>query len=161
MFINAASPSLWHRAAERSIHLSHELFLGALHFRGGTRIRVVEAVQVEEAMRKIEPHFVLGGRPETPGLTPRRLGADKNLAVLEGDHIRWASFVKKTAMQFRHPAIGNENNAKFFEVGQDGGLWSAHPEGFLQHAFREILQRGQLNRNFPLPIEHRDRGHFC
>src|SRR5688572_6777094 len=96
--MNAASPSHWHRAAERSIHPGDEPFLGSFHNGCGARVLIVKPMQMEEAVGNVEPHLVVGGGPETPGLAPRRLGADENLPVLKGDHVGRPRFLKKTAM---------------------------------------------------------------
>jgi hypothetical protein len=111
---------------------------------------------MEEAMGNVEPHLVVDGRSEFPRLPPRRLGADKDLAVLKGDHIGRPRFVKEAPMQFRHAAVGNEHNAHFIERREHVPFGAAQLQALPQGAFRENLQRTQLERNFSLPIEHGD-----
>jgi hypothetical protein len=140
-------------------NIRDQLFLSALHLCRGARALVVEPVQMEEAVGNVEPHLVVGCCPETPGLTPRCLGADENLTVLKGDHVRRACFLEKTPMQLRHAAIGHKNNAHFIKRTEHMPLGAAQLQALAQGAFREILQRGQLYRNFPLPIIHGDFWH--
>ena len=107
-------------------------------------------------MRNIEPQFVIGGRAKLPGLSSSRLGAHKDLAVLEGDHVSWATLPEKTTMQLRHAAIGDEDYAHFRKGSQDVLAGASELETRLQRAAREILKRGQLYRNFSLAIIHGD-----
>jgi hypothetical protein len=58
-------------------------------------------------------------------------------------------------MQLCHALIGDQNDVHFREVGQNG-----FPPGqfqtLQQNAPREILKRGQFNRNCSLPIAYGD-----
>jgi hypothetical protein len=103
-------------------------------------------------MGNVEPHLAIGSCPETPGLPARRLGADENLAVLKSDHVGRPRFLEETAMQFRHAAIGNKDDAHFSKRSQHVPFGAAQLQALAHGAFREILKRGQLYRDFPLSI---------
>ena len=90
---------------------SHDLFLGALHFGRGAGILIIKTAQMKKAMRDIELQLMLERGPEAPRLASRGFRADKNLAVLKSDHVGGSRLLKKAPMQFRHAAIGNENDA--------------------------------------------------
>lgn len=74
-------------------------------------------MQMKEAMRDIETELMIECRPEAPRLASGGLGADKNLAMLKRDHVGGARLLKKAAMQFRHAAVGNEDDAYFPQLG--------------------------------------------
>jgi hypothetical protein len=50
---------IWHRVAERSIHLRNQSFLEALHFSGAWARLIIVATQMKEAVREVETELVL------------------------------------------------------------------------------------------------------
>ena len=112
-------------------------------------------MQVKQAMHDIKAKLVLERGAEAPCLAPSRLSADKNLAVLKRDYIRRAWLLKKTAMQFRHAAVRNQNDAHLSKASQRTRFRSVQFQAFLQNVFREIPQRRRLYRHLSLAIEHR------
>jgi hypothetical protein len=76
--------------------------------------------------------------------------------VLESDDVGRALLLKKTAMQFRHAPIGNQNDAHFFERGQHARFGAAQLQALGQGALREIVEHLELHRNLPLPINYGD-----
>ena len=69
-----------------------------LHLRSRVGLFIIKAVKMKQTVRNVEPKLMLERCPEAPCLSLCRLGADKNLAVLKGDHVGWAREIKEAAM---------------------------------------------------------------
>jgi hypothetical protein len=95
---------------ERSLDLGNELLLDAFHFGGSNRSRIVEPMEMKEAVGDVETQFEFQGGSEGARLALRRLGTDHDLAVLKCDDIGRARFIKETLVQFGHATVGNEDN---------------------------------------------------
>jgi len=90
---------------DRALHLSDELFLEAFHFGGAARGRIVETVEMKEAVGDVDAQLLVQGRAETASLTFRGLGADEYFSVLERDDVGGTGLIQKPSMDGRHAAI--------------------------------------------------------
>jgi len=75
--------------------------LNDLHSSRARGIAIVEAVQMEQPVDYVQAQLPLESVSESSGVASSALHADENLAVLEGDYVRWSRFIHELSMQRR------------------------------------------------------------
>lgn len=84
--------------------------LHLLHFPRAASGAIIESVEMKQAMDDVQPHLAYQRISKSARISFGHRNAEKNLAVLERQHVGWPTLMKKLAMQLRHPPIGNEHH---------------------------------------------------
>jgi hypothetical protein len=91
-------------------HNRDKLYLRALHLPGSGRLLVVKPMEMEQSMRDVQAQLSAKRIAKSPCVGSRYLDADKDLSMLKCNYIRRTRKMKKTAMQFRHAPVRNQNH---------------------------------------------------
>jgi len=72
--------------------------------------RVLEPIQVEQAVHGVKSYFDVHGMTVTRGVRTGGVSADDNFAMLESYHVSGTGDAEKSFMDFGHASIGDEGN---------------------------------------------------
>jgi hypothetical protein len=112
-------------------------------------------------MHDVQAKFACERISKDASVTSGYFNADKDFAMLKGQHVGRSPCMEELPMQRRHSTIRDEPNENLAQPGQV----SRSPLSQLQtrsHRFRcESFKIANANRNSPLQIANRDLGNCC
>ena len=97
-------------------------------------------MEMEKPVRNVQAELPLKRIPKSASMSPRGLGADKDLSVLKGNYISRPGKVEKPAMQLRHPPIRHDDYAQFSQARQAAGLLRRNPKARSERTPCEFFQ---------------------
>src|SRR5437879_5157399 len=81
-----------------------------VHFRGGVRLLIVVAVEMEQAVNDVKRQLVIESLGKTRGVALRGVRADDDFAMLEGDDIGRARNAHELLVNARDFFVGNNRD---------------------------------------------------
>src|SRR5207253_9773159 len=95
---------------------------------------------MKEPVDYVQAQLPLERVSESSGVTSSALRADENLAVLEGDYVRWSRFIHELSMQRRDLPIGDNQNRNLAQLGKIALFPAGQTKTKLRSLSREHLK---------------------
>src|ERR1051326_2001226 len=99
---------LSHCCLDSKLRPGQNFALNRLHLSGAGFVSIIKAVQVEQAVDYVQTQFVGERVFKSSRVAHGGVGADKNFAMLKGNHVGRPGFVHELSMQPRHLSIGDD-----------------------------------------------------
>jgi len=122
-------------------------------------LRIEVAVEVEEAVDGVEEQFPFHGGSPVAGFAGGGVGAEQELAVLEGDDVGGAGVAQENGVLARDLRVGDQGDFEFFQGPEAGGAGSGRAGENVVERGREVaFEERHTHGNRALVIGQDDRG---
>jgi hypothetical protein len=99
-------------------------FLDPFHFLRACGRRVVEPMEMQQAMDDVKAQLALERCPENLRLTARGFGADEQFTVFKSDDIRRSANLHESSMQIVDLPVRNDENVNLPQAAESAGVVS-------------------------------------
>jgi hypothetical protein len=130
--------------------------LHLLHLTSVSALSIIETVQVQKAMHDVQSKFACERISEGSSVTSRCFNADKDFAMLKGQHVGRSRLMEELPMQRRHSTIRDKPDENLAQPGQVRRFPLAQPQTGSRCFRRELFKIANVHRNGSLPIANRD-----
>jgi hypothetical protein len=91
--------------------------LHPFHRPGVSALAIVETMQMQKAMHDVQSKFACERISKDASVTPGCFDADKDFAMLKGQHIGRPRLIEELPMQRRHSTIRDKPNENLAQAG--------------------------------------------